>query len=167
MQAKPYINIDDKVTEESLNFLSNSQNEDGSFRENGYVLQKEMQSMSGDNSASLAAYIFIALNTNSKLDESVKEMLKKTEEYLIKHMHNTNDTYEISIITYALHLHNSTFKNTAFEKMKNCAKTNTRYTYWTKGDNSDVASVEMTSYGLMTMMLRKDITSALPALRYL
>ncbi|RWR99662.1 Thioester-containing protein 2:-like isoform J, partial [Leptotrombidium deliense] len=43
IQAKNYINIDEKVTKQSLEFLLSKQNEDGTFREEGRLLDHAMQ----------------------------------------------------------------------------------------------------------------------------
>ncbi|RWS25096.1 CD109 antigen-like protein [Leptotrombidium deliense] len=126
-----------------------------------------MQSKSGENSAALTAYVFIALISNNSNDPTVNEKIKKTENYLVNRMKTTNDIYEMSIITYALYLRNSSEKESAFEKLIKASKSNADHTFWKYSDNDEAASTEMSSYALMSLMMKNEIEKALPVLRYL
>lgn len=63
-QAQKYIDFDDKVIDEALNFLQSVQNQnDGSFPENGYILDHKMQGGSSKGVA-LTAYAAITFLQN-------------------------------------------------------------------------------------------------------
>ncbi|RWS11259.1 CD109 antigen-like protein [Dinothrombium tinctorium] len=169
IQAKPFINIDEQVIDKGVNFLLSKQAADGSFFESGRVLSRSMQSKSGANSASLTAYVFIALITDPTIRMKYSQSLEKSEAYLISQLENSTDVYETSIITYALHLFDSSYKDVAFGKLMRLANKKQEYTSWTNGDSKtrNSANVEITSYALMTLMKRDAISEALPVLRFL
>ncbi|RWS08174.1 CD109 antigen-like protein [Dinothrombium tinctorium] len=169
MQAKPFINIDKQVVDKGVNFLLNKQAADGSFFESGRVLSSSMQSKSGANSASLTAYVLIALITDPTIRMKYSQSLEKSEAYLISQLENSTDVYETSIITYSLHLFDSSYKDVAFGKLMRLANKNQGYTSWTNGDSKtrNSAVVEITSYALMTLVKRDAISEALPVLRFL
>lgn len=66
-RAARYIDIEDRIIEMALKWLSNLQREDGSFPEVGRILHKEMQSGSG-NGVALTAYALIAFLENQVFD---------------------------------------------------------------------------------------------------
>ncbi|RWS30312.1 CD109 antigen-like protein [Leptotrombidium deliense] len=91
------------------------------------------------------------------------------EQYLVKILGETSDVYEVAIITHALHMFDSKDKDNAFKKLNSLATKTPDYTYWST--NSSVknlyGNVEMTSYALMTYVIRGQFEDALPILRYL
>lgn len=65
-QAAKYILVDKEVIREALNFLSNVQSADGSFREVGYIFHKDIQGGSS-NGIALTAYTLITFLENKDL----------------------------------------------------------------------------------------------------
>lgn len=62
-QAEKYIDIDGKIIDEALEFLSSAQANDGSFAEKGHVIHEAMQGGSS-NGVALTAYVTIAFLRN-------------------------------------------------------------------------------------------------------
>lgn len=95
----------------------------------------------------------------------------------------TRNPYEIAIITYALHLQESPSKDAAYQRMLSFARRTTDFTWWTdsneQGEQNTTdkqsahwflpksTEIEMTAYGLMTLVLRGDIEGAIPVMRWL
>ncbi|RWS04405.1 CD109 antigen-like protein, partial [Dinothrombium tinctorium] len=173
IQAKPYVTIDERIINESLSFLLRHQREDGSFVESGRVLSRYMQGESGGRTGSLTAYVLAAILSSPQSKSLYSQNLTKAEEYLVKQLEESNNVYETTIISYALHLYGSKEKDNAFKKVMSLATVTPDYTYLQSNDSKHnyyyygSASVEMTSYLLMTTVLRGETEKALPMLRYL
>lgn len=197
IQARPHISVDAAVVNRSIEWLLTRQKKDGSFAEYGEVHNKALQGGSAINSAqpnetetsaSLTAYVLIALMQESKTDPLLARnqfAISKASDFIVNCLSGSNNAYEISIATYALHLVDSPNKDFAYNKMMNFAKRDSGgYMFWTTQDaennstseriklvNSIVypnsLDIEASSYALLTLVLRSDIENAIPVLRWL
>ena len=97
-------------------------------------------------------------------------------------MRSSQNSYDLAIITYALHLAQSPAKDSAHQKLLSFAKKDPDYTWWTQEPNrkenlTDKQSfhfflpssndVETTAYALLTNVLRDEIEPSVPVLRWL
>lgn len=178
-QAKSYITIDDKVINGALKWLVSKQSNDGSFPEVGSVSHKAMQGGSA-NGAALTAYVLIAFLENGahQMNEfnGGVEKAKRNLEQAIAVM---NDNYALSIATYALHLIGSQEKENAYKKLAQRMKTKDDMKFLVGAELDDTSEmpgvhnqaksfdIEMTSYALMTCVLRNDIENAISIMKWL
>ncbi|BFZ14522.1 hypothetical protein BsWGS_17560 [Bradybaena similaris] len=175
------------VMNNTASFIISNQNENGSFRENGIVFHKEMQSGSAQGEA-LTAYSLIALmeyykalGENSDHAPAVLDSARLAADYIAGHISDMTDPYDIVLTCYALHLDDHPAKNAFFDKMETMAINRDGLKYW-KRENSlqetnavytwsasaDGLSVEMAAYALMIYSLRDmDTTEGLPIVRYM
>ncbi|XP_054164406.1 CD109 antigen-like isoform X2 [Oppia nitens] len=182
IQAKPLVDIDQKVIDKSIEWLLNRQKSDGSFSEPGEVHYKPMQGGGSTGSAQLAAYVLIAIlqDKNSKRERKVE--ISKTESFIWNEMTTSRNPYNLAIITYALHLADSPYRESAFNRLIGFAKKSTDYMWWEEDreeatNQTDKQSahffyprsndIEMTSYALLTLVARSDLENAVPVLRWL
>ncbi|RWS24130.1 thioester-containing protein-like protein, partial [Leptotrombidium deliense] len=163
-QMNQYVPFDWHRQHLSANFMRSVQNKDGSFKEHGSVIHKEMQSKSGANSVSLTAYVTIAIVVNSRYFGSYANLLT-ARKFLENSIKTTADVYDVAIITYALHLLNSKENDFAFKKLIDMQKKEGEFVYWKSSDN--YASIEMTSYALMTLLKRRKVNEAVPVVKWL
>ena len=183
LQAKPYVDIDQSVIDKAAEFLVSRQSSDGSFNELGEVHHKPLQGGSAGGSAALSAYVLIALMQDRSLRTKYSRAIDNGIRYLTEESYKNRNPYDLVIITYALHLsdENPQHKNNAFARMNTLAKRMPEYTYWTD-DSEEINQtekqsahfflpksndVEMTSYALLTLMIRGDVNSAFPVLKWL
>lgn len=174
-QAKSYIDIDDKIIEKTLKWLIQRQKPNGSFEEPGEVHHKAMQGGAGSGTT-LTAFVLIALLEN-QAQKIYPQEVKRTEDYIVKELRNSEDPYMVSIATYALHLSDNPNKDNAFQKLQSLAMQKGDYKFWSKEksvekeklSNSESPSEdnEMTAYALLTYALRADVVSALPIMKWL
>ncbi|RWR99948.1 thioester-containing protein-like protein, partial [Dinothrombium tinctorium] len=173
LQAKAFITIDEQIVDRSVEFLLYKQNRDGYFVEDGHVFSKSMQGGVADGKASLTAYVLIALSFDYDLRENLSKTgkLEKTIELLAKRLEKSDDVYEIVLIAYALHLNEDRMKNLSFEKLRKLATVKQDFTFWrTKNLNefdSNAVEIEITSYALLTFMLRNETENAISIVRWL
>lgn len=191
-QARKFANIDNDVLNKSVKWLiSQQQEKDGSFIEPGNVIHKEMQGGVNSN-LTITAYITISMlesNLNgTEIDASINKALK----YLIKSVDSLNDTYALGLVTYALNLATKLYASDAqlkdaasksFEKFNTFANTSVvGQIYWAqKRDQSEEnrkmfffydyqtpsSDVEMSSYGLLTYLLRNKLAESMSIVRWL
>lgn len=183
-QAKPHMNIDSSVLETATQWLMSRQLSDGSFDEPGEVHNKAMQGGSGGKgSPALSAFVLTALLQDKiTARRNFSTQITKAEQYLIRQLRSSQSSYEVAIITYALHLADSPAKDSAHQKLLNFAKKTNDHVWWTqeltKKDNlTDKQSfhfflpksndVESTSYALMSLVMRGEIDASVPVLRWL
>ncbi|XP_067935245.1 CD109 antigen-like [Watersipora subatra] len=161
-QASLYVEIDLDVLDKSLVWLNNqkSRSTSGMFDEPGRVIHSDMQGgVSGG--ITLSAFVVIAILedvTGSELT-SRTDSLASTISYLENSMSTIeNNAYQMSIVTYALHLAESNQADAFLIKLEALQSTDAGLVWWQGSGPS--ASVEMTSYALLTYVKRNDLAMA-------
>ena len=176
-QAKEYVEtIDETIIKKSINWLMSNINEDGSFNEPGTIIHKDMQG--GVNSKlTVTSYILVSLlesNIFKFLNQKILNSIAKSTRYLEKHFDSIqNDTYSISLMTYALNLANSKLDNKSFFLLDSLAKKHNDELYWSasasdlESTETSSSDIEMTSYALLTYLLRGEISKSLSIVKWL
>lgn len=144
-----------------------------------------------DTSASLTAYVLIALaheaHTNPLLSTN-NFVISRASDFILNRLAVSSDPYEIAISGYALHLVDSPNKDFAHRKLLGVAKRDpSGYTHWASQPDKEEeeeaetgrlrvhhsmlypsgVEVEATAYSLLTLVLRSELDSAIPVLRWL
>jgi CD109 antigen len=171
-QAREYSEIDSAVIEKATKWLLAQQNDDGSFNEPGDVIHKDMQG-GVNNKITITAYITISLLEANITKEipAVFNVVSKALKYLETEITNSeskviNDPFASSLITYALTLGNSEVQDLSFKNLKRLSKQNSGQVYWSN-ENSSSSDIEMTSYGLLTYLLKNEDAEAMFIVRWL
>ncbi|XP_076468190.1 CD109 antigen-like [Babylonia areolata] len=180
------VTIEPKIFEKSVLWMISQQHRNGSFPEPGKVFNKRMQGGSASGEA-LTAYVVIAL-AETKLKyrsagnftfwNQLQGSLSRGRTYLEQRLPYLTDPYDLAIVTYALHLTNSTQANHAFTLLAAKAVRESFTVHWERSRKvrqhryswqrqTDAISIEMTSYALLTYMVRGDVAGALPIVRWL
>ncbi|KAI1285562.1 Antigen -like protein [Halotydeus destructor] len=181
-QAKQHMTIDESVIETCTQWLVSKQNNEGSFDEPGEVHHKAMQGGSGKGTAALTAFVMIALlQDRVTTRRNYTAQISKGEQYLVRQLRASQSSYEIALITYALHLVDSPAKDSAHQKLLNFAKREKELTWWTEetkkeelGDKQSShfylpksSDIEASAYALLTLEMRNEVDAALPVMRWL
>ncbi|GFR87657.1 alpha-2 macroglobulin-like protein [Elysia marginata] len=177
----------------ALKFLTDRQNKDGSYREDGVVFHKEMQGASAAKGVSLTAYTLIAMHEaqqvfrqgndsfSMKLLELIEDSMAKAAGYLVSKLNQLTDSFDICVTTYALTLINSTMKDAAFGIMESKAILDGNVKYWERpkpvtevqenyhwSASTDSINIEMTAYALLVYSLRPNAArNGLPVVKWL
>lgn len=164
--ARHYITIDMMMLQSSLDFLISKQNLDGSFREDGRVIHKDMQ---GGSSAGIAltAYISIVLTECLSNFPQYHNQRDKSLAYLVAN-YNATDVYALGILSYALSLANHPSFSPVFYKFYNFSIETADELNWEKKKDADVTSldVEISSYALLALY-NNDISKSLKLIRWI
>ena len=172
VDAKSYITVDMNVVESSLNFVISKQNLNGSFREDGNVIHKDMQGGSASGT-SLTAYIAIVLIECSSSFPQFNAQRDLAIAYLAAN-YDPTDVYSLAITSYALALAGHSSASAVLTKFNNFAIETTLELHWEKVLKADPSSfyqpqsldVEISAYGLLTIY-KNDISRALKIIRWL
>lgn len=192
-QAREYANIDPDVLSRSVAWLMAQQRKDGSFAEPGDVIHKDMQGGVNSN-ITISAYITISLLESKLESEQLSQVINKSLGYLQSQLVNQNktlDTYALTLITYAFNLASSTphlaspeietIADDTFELFNNASNSSVAgQLYWSmptaKPEKSHIywfdyetpsSDIEMTSYGVLTYLLRSRVSESMSIVRWL
>ncbi|KAL1124405.1 hypothetical protein AAG570_001034, partial [Ranatra chinensis] len=176
-QAMKYINVEEKVIEESLQWLSGNQDPSGAFPEVGQVSHRDMQGGSAKGLA-LTAYTLIAFLENRNATSRYNSVVNKGIEYILNNINGLDDNYAIAISTYALHLAQHPMKEVAFNLLETKSKTAGEMKWWKRSEREsdsknphsllpNSVDVEMTAYAMLTYLNRGLVEDAVPIMKWL
>jgi hypothetical protein len=158
--AKVYLKVDQTIIDGAERWLKEKQMASGEWIE----IDSEHQIIQTKHiGAYLTSYVYIALNSS---DPNVRQINLAAENYLGKVFPSLTHPYDIVITCYALNIANHDMRDICFDKMLNLSKVESNnMRYWLGADNKP--HLEITAYGLMTLVLRKSNVMALDVFRYL
>jgi CD109 antigen len=175
--ARPYITIDKTVISDALNFIISKQNKDGSFREDGMVIHKDMQGGSGSG-IGMTAYISSVLSENLAEFPQYTNARDRALDYIVTILDMEN-VYDLAICAYALDLGDHSGFTSVYDQLINKGINTGDTLYWEKAGaaiedqncwwwNSQPRSsaIEITSYALQ-VILNKDMAKAVMISKYL
>lgn len=110
IKARKYIQIDPKVVDDALDWLSRTQTSSGSFPEVGHVLSADMQGGSGKGTA-LTAYVLVAFLEDKSKIGVYQNVINKAIDYIVRNLEGNDDLYSLAVASYALQLANHQSKN--------------------------------------------------------
>ncbi|GAB0100917.1 CD109 [Sergentomyia squamirostris] len=176
-QAKKFIEVDEDVIINALNWLSDQQAPNGSFPEVGHVSHKDMQGGAGQGIA-LTAYTLITFLENRNDVPRHQNTINKALDYVARNLEGLDDVYALALATYALHIAQHSSKANALGLMEAKATTEASLKWWHKpvpeSDKKNPyyfqpnsVNVELTAYALLTYMEAGIVEDALPVMRWL
>lgn len=109
-QADGHIDVENRVIDSALEWLSKVQAPNGSFPEVGRVLHSDMQSGSSQGIA-LTAYVLIAFLEDRTKSAAYQNVINKAVDYIVRNIEGKDDVYAMALASYALQLANHSSKN--------------------------------------------------------
>lgn len=158
-QAAKYIDVEEKIIKESLDWLAKNQAPNGSFPEVGHVSHKDMQGGAGGGIA-LTAYVLLSFLENKNDAPEHANAISKALEYVVNHLEFLDDPYALSLAAYALQLANHNNKEYALSRLESKSTSDASTKWWNKplsesekknpwyGQPNSV-NVEMTAYAML------------------
>ncbi|XP_055352508.1 pregnancy zone protein-like [Paramacrobiotus metropolitanus] len=154
--AKEFIAIDDSQIEKSVKFLDSKQNPDGSFREDGYILDSGLLGGSGTGPA-LTAFVTLAYSQNHYINHPA---MRKAKFYLEGVLPKVTDSYSLAITCFALSQLESQVQGLCTAMLDNWAITDQPdKRYWLAarkydhvGNRFTARDVETTAYALLALI---------------
>jgi len=170
-----YIDIDGEVIEKALFWLVDKQDtNDGAFKEVGPVTHKIQQSP-----ITLTAFTVLGFLDNKRnLTSALRNSMNKAIDYIALNWDQLTDPYDIALVTYVLHKAVHPSKDQAWAVLDSLSKTEEDKKWWevpipeTEANNPwykepNSVNIETTAYGLLSLVERGEIISALPVTNWL
>lgn len=175
-QAAKYISVDADIIEKALSFLSQTQSENGSFEEVGYIFQQDIQGGSS-NGIALTAYTLITfLENRDFVKTSYKVTIDKALAFLSENYNKITDNYSLAIATYALQLADHSLKSTLLSKLETEAIVESGMMHWEKNmseperkssNKCNSLDIEMTAYALQAFVEAGRLTDSARIMKWL
>ncbi|XP_055348331.1 CD109 antigen-like [Paramacrobiotus metropolitanus] len=176
--------IEDNVIESAMRFLISQQKEDGSFEENGKVIDKQHQG-GASSGVALTAFTLLSLFQYQESHDKLWGQLVSSKDKAVVFLESqlstiTNDSYTLAITAYALAKSKSAKSATALDLLEQKMIKNTSAAYWTtvaslsdKGADAEhsyptnAKDVEATAYALLAFLANNKFSSCLPIVSWL
>ncbi|XP_070496250.1 CD109 antigen-like [Chironomus tepperi] len=174
-QASKYIEIDQQVIIEALDFLTSVQAQNGSFPEYGHVSYTPMQG-GASKGIGLTAYTLITFLENKQHNEKYKEVIKHALDYIVTNVKELDDIYVLAIASYALQLAGHEMKDELLVKLNVKAQEMDGMKYWKKEIVDDegrmyrhrsILNVEITSYAMLAFIIAGHDQQLIPIMKWL
>ncbi|XP_031630826.1 CD109 antigen-like isoform X2 [Contarinia nasturtii] len=177
IQASKYIQVEQRIINEALDWLSHIQAPNGSFPEVGNIISTEMQGESGKGTA-LTAYVLAAFLEDRSKSTMYQNVINKAIDYVARNLEGSDDLYSLAVAAYALQLANHNSKNYILQTFDLKSKRKDDKKWWEKpvpeADTKNIwytkpnsVNVEITSYGLLALLEAGYYSDALPVIRWL
>jgi CD109 antigen len=175
IRASKYVNIDDKVINQGLQFLAGTQNADGAFPEVGKVSHTEMQGGSSKGLA-LTAYVLITLLEKKEAQVTYSKEITKAIDYIVLNLKSLDDVYSIAITAYALQLANHAKKGEVLTLLNSRSTNKNGLKYWERPEAApqpnfyrppNSVNVEMSAYGLLANLEAGRLEDSVSIMRWL
>ncbi|XP_052281092.1 CD109 antigen-like [Dreissena polymorpha] len=174
-QARKFVYIDQVVVETGVRFLLDHQNQDGSFRDSGFVHNKALQGSSASTSKSLASFILITLKEiidsavmeNKTLTAEVGHAILRTWTHLSAAAERMTGDYEMAITAYTLALMGKGGHDELLGRLEKSrsARGDGDTRFWENSVKSQ--EIEIAGYALLAYARLRDTARGLPVLRWL
>ncbi|NXU38758.1 CO4 protein, partial [Drymodes brunneopygia] len=172
-RSREYFSIQDSHIINSISYLVNQQQADGSFHDHHPVMDRSMQGgiKSAEVDLAMTAFVTIALQPTLRVYQSpdVARVIAGAVAYMKNQFSRNTDCYSTVITAYALTLVQSDSEEAPFvkEKLRDCSTSEEakQQRYWGDGDNA--VSVETTAYALLQTLLLEDLEYARPIATWL
>jgi CD109 antigen len=167
IKASKYIFIDDNLLIQSLSFLQNTQQIDGSFVEVGQVHNSQLQGGSSAQGIALTAYVMSAFLENEIFSQNYSTTISKAVDFIAAQINSSDNVYELSLATYALQKANSPLSKKFLDKLNLYAVNTQGMKYWKKSNDEKSMNVESTAYAFMAFLNTERTSDYLPILKWL
>ncbi|NXY17429.1 CO4 protein, partial [Atrichornis clamosus] len=172
-RSREYIRIQDSHILNSISYLVNQQQVDGSFHDHHPVMDRSMQGgiKSAEEDLAMTAFVTIALQQTLRVYPSpnVARVITGAVTYMKNQFSRNTDCYSTVLTAYALTLVQSDSEEAQFvkQKLRGCSIFDEakQQRYWGNGNNA--ASVETSAYALLQTLLLEDKEYARPVATWL
>ncbi|NWI87950.1 CO4 protein, partial [Pitta sordida] len=173
IRCREYISIQDSHILNSISYLTNQQQADGSFHDHHPVYDRSMQGgiKLVEEDLAMTAFVTIALQQALHVYKSpdLVQAIRGAVAYMKTQLSRNTDCYSTVITAYALTLVQSDSEEaqSAKELLRDCSVFDAakQQRYW--GNGNDAVSVETTAYALLQTLLLKDMEYARPIATWL
>ncbi|XP_061393294.1 thioester-containing protein 1 allele R1-like [Musca vetustissima] len=165
IQARKYITIGEDIIEEALEYLADTQKENGQFPQTG-----ELFHPSNQNELGVSAFVLLAFLEDKMYATKYSEQVDKSLQYLAAHVDNEENLYSLALILLVFQKTNHPLAGGVRQKLQLKSKFENNLKWWsnatteTKDTNNDI---EVTAYILQALLeTEQDLGNILPILKW-
>ena len=175
-RASKYIDVDPEVIDSALSWLAGQQQIDGSFKELDDTTYHRIQA----NPVTLTAFTILGFVENKyNLTSQYRNAMNKAIDYVASNWRTQQDPYDLSIVSYALHVAVHPDRDAAWTRLESMAKEDDQDRKWWMSEIPELEAtnpwhqapntetIEMTSYALLCLTERGGISDAVPVTNWL
>ncbi len=174
--TKDFVDVDEQVVVGALDWLMRMQAADGSFAETGRVVNERVQ----DDPLAMTGFVVLAFYENGHhLTSLQRNAMNRGISFMAESWRSVESPYPLSLATYVLHLVKHPHSDVSFQLLESKATRTDDVKFWRaelEGDDTggnpwaelpNSANIEITSYALLTTLLRGQFDSSIPIARWL
>uniref|UniRef100_A0A1B0G6L1 TEP1-F n=1 Tax=Glossina morsitans morsitans TaxID=37546 RepID=A0A1B0G6L1_GLOMM len=169
-QLKEFVNIDERVINEGLEYMVKNQAKNGSFIDKGNFYYGGSRDV-----ISLTSTVLLAFLENKTIADQHKDVIQKGLDFISKNIDKPKTLKDHILGTYTLHKAQHPQAEEELIKIKNLAKTEGDRMWWSESDDRPKTyyffsnDVEITAYNLLTLLDESSTTvdDVLPIIKWL
>lgn len=178
VEGEVYITIDQNVISQGFSFLVSTQNPDGSFQENGFIIHTDLKGgESGE--LGLTCYVLLAFLSTPAYQSTYQTVIASAFNYIITSLDNGNDDlYSLALANYALQTAQHPDRARFLTRLQSKATSSGGFVFWqnpvqstTENDylygQPNSFNVELTAYCLLTYLKAGLILESMPVAKWI
>ncbi|XP_075152783.1 CD109 antigen-like isoform X4 [Haematobia irritans] len=162
IQASKYITIDPKVIDQALEFVANTQAEDGHFPQKGKLFHPAHQ-----NDVGFTAFALLALLEDSAYAMKYKPQIQKAIQYLADHIEKEDNVYALAIALVVLNKVSHPDAGKLKEKLEQKSTFENGLKWWSNSNKDHANNIEVTAYMLQSLVATEEAGKLLPIIKWL
>ncbi|XP_073826161.1 CD109 antigen-like [Musca autumnalis] len=163
IQARKYITIDETVIEEGLEYLLETQKDNGQFPQTG-----ELYESSNQNELGVSAFILLAFLEDKVYATEYSKEIDKSLQYLTDHVENEDNIYSLALILLVFQKSKHPLADKIREKLQQNSKFENNLKWWSNSTKFDNNDIEVTAYVLQALLETEEETGKiLPIIKWL
>lgn len=166
ISAAEFIEYDDILIKEALNFITENQCEDGSFKENGTITHPHIQ-----GELPLTAHVAISILSASDYASNYVENIEKALEFIENNVDKLKNNFEYAIASYAFFISGHSSAERILNELEKAVLSSDELMHWENKIGIDFEeisiNIETASYALLSSIKAHKTKEALSIMKWL
>ncbi|XP_049539998.1 CD109 antigen-like isoform X1 [Anopheles darlingi] len=164
IMAEHQLQVKENDISKAFDWLASKQQHSGAFIEDGPKVYNDMQS-NNRNEIALTSFVMVAFIKMKKVKNQHQAIIEKGISYIADRLDSIENSFDLSIATYALYLNCHQKKDSALEKLITSSTTieDTAQRFW----NSSTSPIETAAFALLSLLEANRIGDGYNVIRWL
>ncbi|XP_073828057.1 CD109 antigen-like [Musca autumnalis] len=162
IQARKFITIDNKIIEDALEYLIQTQKDNGQFPQTGRLFHSSNQ-----NELGVSAFILLAFLEDKDYIKKYKQQVDKCVEYLASNVENEDNIYSLALVLLVFQKAEHPLAASVKEKLQSKAQQGSSLKWWSNALKYNNNDIEVTAYILQSLLETEEPGELLPIIKWL
>ncbi|XP_073826179.1 CD109 antigen-like [Musca autumnalis] len=163
IQARKYITIDETVIEEGLEYLLETQKDNGQFPQTGELFESSNQ-----NELGVSAFILQVFLEDKVYATEYSKEIDKSLQYLADHVEKEDNIYSLALILLVFQKSKHPLAEKVIDKLQQKSKFENTLKWWSNSTKFDNNDIEVTAYILQALLeTEEEPGKILPIIKWL